>query len=99
MSNLYTEPGSTGKHIFRINNTRSDLTSKMGKCQIGIETDNLILAYKDHNGDYHQCAAFVNGMIQISPHYGLFEDGDGRLGIKQLQGDGVTWLDTGQRLT
>jgi hypothetical protein len=53
MGNIYNEPGSTGKHIFVINNTKTDLQSNLGKCQIAIETDSLRLGFKDHLGAYH----------------------------------------------
>jgi hypothetical protein len=96
MGNIYTEPGSSSVHITDINNVRSDLYENLDKCQLGIETDNLVIAYKDHNGDYHTCAAFVNGMIQISPNFALFENADGNLGIKKLIGG--TWTDTGNVL-
>ena len=53
MGNTYNEPGSIGKHIFHANNTHSDLVTNLGKCQIAIETDTLLLGYKDHLGAYH----------------------------------------------
>ena len=92
MGNVKNEPGSVGKHVFRLNNTREDLTKNMGIHQIGIETDNFIIAYKDINGDYHTCAAFIDGMIEITPNFALFETTEGNLGIKKKVGE--TWVDT-----
>jgi hypothetical protein len=98
MSSIYVEPGSSTVHITEENNTLSNLAANLDPCQSAVVTDKLWWGYTDQNGDFHTCAAFVNGQIQITPHYALFEDGDGHLGIKQLQDDGVTWVDTGNRI-
>jgi hypothetical protein len=96
MGNVYNEPGSTGKHIFHANNTRADLTTNLGKCQQGIETDTLLNSYKDHNGDYHVNAAYIGGRIIISPNFALFENADGNLEIEKKIGG--TWTPTGNVL-
>ena len=99
MGNIRNEPGSIGKHIFRINNTRADLIANLGTCQDAIETDTLLRGYKDHNGDYHWQPAEVDGVVQISSIFGLkeiTEDGTQRLAIYKMVG--ATWIDTGNRL-
>ena len=59
MGNVYTEPGSDSVHITDINNTHADLVSNLDKCQIGIETDTLLLGYKDQYGDYHNAGGTI----------------------------------------
>ena len=87
MGNVYNEPGSTGKHIFHANNTRADLTTNLGKCQIAIETDTLLIGYKDHLGNYHTVGE------KISPHYRYAEEAvTGNL-IIEYSADGSTgWV-------
>ena len=60
MNNIYDEPGATTEERHALNNTRSEMQAGLGNCQMGIETDELRIGFKDHLGDYHSTADAVN---------------------------------------
>lgn len=55
MVNIYTAPGSKTEERHALNNTRAEMQAGLGPCQIGVETDQLKLGFKDHLGNYHSC--------------------------------------------
>jgi hypothetical protein len=60
MVNIYTAPGSKTEERHALNNTRAEMQAGLGPCQIGIETDQLKLGFKDHLGNYHSSALEAN---------------------------------------
>lgn len=97
MGNTRNEPGSTGKHIFLINNTHADLSTNLGTCQLGIETDNLQLAFKDHLGNYHQIQDAESGLIAGSNGLLQWYSDNGGATVKLRRRASLVspWVDTG----
>jgi hypothetical protein len=94
--NIYNQPGAAKVYLTLANQTEDVLADDMGKCKLALGTDTSLLNYTDENGNKYRVAAYVTGMIILTPNFAMFEDGDGNLGVYKLIG-GV-WTDTGNRL-
>lgn len=66
--NVYTEPDSEEVHFTQINNTKALLVANLEPCQIGIETDNIKIGFKDHLGGYHSLTINDNLSHKILDH-------------------------------